>query len=266
MLKGREHKADRESLHWQLVMPLTLDDLVFANCDGQPIDPSVLSHNFGRIVKSAGLSASFHDLRHTYASLLIEQGEHPKYIQVQMGHSSINVTMDTYGHLMKPVNQEASRRLDKIVGKLATGTKKKANERDERNILFTQKETFFFILKQTMIFLFGTIHLVFAVFISFYSLMMSGKYINNIANRRDKRFLSILGNLLSFLSPLIGILWYTLINPDYYSVAAIGVSIIAFFHYGIKISSLSLTKMLEKYSKRRIEKIPKIIQYILLIF
>jgi len=41
----------------------------------------------------------FHDLRHTYASLLIEQGAHPKYIQEQMGHSSIKVTMDTYGHL-----------------------------------------------------------------------------------------------------------------------------------------------------------------------
>ncbi|MBW2062760.1 MAG: tyrosine-type recombinase/integrase [Deltaproteobacteria bacterium] len=57
----------------------------------------------------------FHDLRHTYASLLIDQGEHPKYIQIQMGHSSINVTMDTYGHLMNPVNREASGRLDTAI-------------------------------------------------------------------------------------------------------------------------------------------------------
>ncbi len=137
---------------------------------------------------------------------------------------------------------------------------------DGRITLFTQKETTFFILKQTMIFLFGTIHLVFAVFISFYSLMMSGKYISTIANKRNNKILSKLGNLFSFLSPLIGILWYTLFNPDYYSIAAIGVSLIAFLYYGLKISSLSLTKILEKYSKRRIEKIPKIIRYILLIF
>ena len=59
----------------------------------------------------------FHDLRHTFASLLIEQGEHPKYIKVQMGHSSINVTMDVYGHLMNNVNQESAKRLDSAIFK-----------------------------------------------------------------------------------------------------------------------------------------------------
>lgn len=59
----------------------------------------------------------FHDLRHTYASLLIDQGENIKYVQNQMGHSSIKVTMDTYGHLMKDVNKEAASRLgDAIFG------------------------------------------------------------------------------------------------------------------------------------------------------
>jgi integrase len=57
----------------------------------------------------------FHNLRHTYASLLIAQGEHPKYIQSQLGHSSISVTMDIYAHLMETVNQEAAKRLGKIV-------------------------------------------------------------------------------------------------------------------------------------------------------
>ncbi len=40
----------------------------------------------------------FHDLRHTYASLMIRAGIHPKVLQSLMGHSSIRVTMDTYGH------------------------------------------------------------------------------------------------------------------------------------------------------------------------
>ena len=53
----------------------------------------------------------FHDLRHTYASLLIDQGENIKYVQNQMGHASIKVTLDTYGHLMKDVNKEAASRL-----------------------------------------------------------------------------------------------------------------------------------------------------------
>jgi integrase len=59
----------------------------------------------------------FHDLRHTYASLLIEQGENLKYIQTQLGHSSPTMTLNVYAHLMKPTNQEAARRLEeKIFG------------------------------------------------------------------------------------------------------------------------------------------------------
>ena len=56
----------------------------------------------------------FHDLRHTYASLLIEQGENIKYIQSQLGHSSPTVTLNVYAHLMKPVNQEAAIAVGKI--------------------------------------------------------------------------------------------------------------------------------------------------------
>ena len=67
-------------------------------------------------IRRAGLPRlRFHNLRHTYASLLIAQGGHPKYIQSQLGHSSINVTTDIYGHLMDTVNQKAASRLGKTV-------------------------------------------------------------------------------------------------------------------------------------------------------
>jgi integrase len=63
----------------------------------------------------------FHNSRH-YASLLIAQGEHPKYIQSHMGHSSITVTMDTYGHLMNTVNRDAAIRLgEQVVGSRFSG-------------------------------------------------------------------------------------------------------------------------------------------------
>ena len=54
----------------------------------------------------------FHDLRHTYVALLIAQGEYPKYIQHQLGHASIQVTLDRYGHLMPEVHEQAASRLE----------------------------------------------------------------------------------------------------------------------------------------------------------
>lgn len=83
--------------------------LVFTSPLGKPLRNS----NFRRqvwykAVAEAGLPEGFriHDLRHTCASLLIAEGAHPKAIQVHLGHSSISVTMDRYGHLF-PSDMEA---------------------------------------------------------------------------------------------------------------------------------------------------------------
>jgi hypothetical protein len=53
----------------------------------------------------------FHDLRHPYTSLLIAHGAHPKYIQAQLGHASIQTTLDRYGHLMPQLHQAEARKL-----------------------------------------------------------------------------------------------------------------------------------------------------------
>ena len=66
----------------------------------------------------------FHDLRHTPASLLIVASENPKYIQSQLGHASIQTTMDRYGHLMPESHREAGRRLDDLVLGEASAQKK----------------------------------------------------------------------------------------------------------------------------------------------
>jgi integrase len=61
---------------------------------------------------SVGEPMRFHDLRHTHAAILISQGEHPKVIQHRLGHSSIKVTLDTYGHLFEGLDEAAAERLD----------------------------------------------------------------------------------------------------------------------------------------------------------
>ncbi|MFH0787717.1 MAG: tyrosine-type recombinase/integrase [Pseudomonadota bacterium] len=79
--------------------------------------------------ETIGRNVRFHDLRHTYASLMIEQGENIKYIQDQLGHSSPTVTLNVYAHLMKETNQEAVMRLENTISeedgsKMVAKTKK----------------------------------------------------------------------------------------------------------------------------------------------
>ncbi len=78
-------------------------DLVFTNSKGKPIEPdNFYKRRFLPVVKAANIgSLRLHDLRHTYGSLKIEQGENLKYVQQQMGHSSITVTVDVYAHLLR---------------------------------------------------------------------------------------------------------------------------------------------------------------------
>ena len=65
------------------------------------------------ILEEAGLRRiGLHGLRHTYASLLINQGESIKYVSTQLGHASIQITADLYGHLFKETSVAAMRRLE----------------------------------------------------------------------------------------------------------------------------------------------------------
>ncbi len=87
---------------------------VFCSETGGLLDPDNLRHRvFYPALRAAGLrKIRIHDLRHTFASLLLQQGESPVYVKEQMGHSSIQVTVDLYGHLIPGGNRQAVDRLD----------------------------------------------------------------------------------------------------------------------------------------------------------
>lgn len=110
-----EYKAERESLYLRMGRILSPDDLVFGDDVGQPIDPSVLSHNFGRIVKMAGLNVRFHDLRHSCATLALSAGVHPKIVQEMLGHSSIQITLDVYSHVLPGLQKAAAEQLGSLL-------------------------------------------------------------------------------------------------------------------------------------------------------
>jgi len=74
------------------------------------------NRDFARALKGAGLSGvRFHDLRHTFAALGIEAGIDVKTIQAMMGHSSIRVTLDIYGHLYGTAYDRTARGLENLV-------------------------------------------------------------------------------------------------------------------------------------------------------
>jgi len=124
----REYKAERETLYQQLGRQLTLDDLVFTSVEGEPIDPCVLSHAFNRMVARAGLeNVRFHDLRHTFASLMLLRGAKPKVISEALGHASVAFTMDTYSHIIEGMQSDAMALLDEVLPPGVNGAKNKNN-------------------------------------------------------------------------------------------------------------------------------------------
>ncbi len=82
------------------------DDLLFEGKYGNPIHPTYLLRKVFKpaLTEAKVKSVRYHDLRHTYASMMIALGCNIKYLQKQLGHKSIKVTYDTYGHLFPEVD------------------------------------------------------------------------------------------------------------------------------------------------------------------
>ncbi len=142
--------------------------------------------------------------------------------------------------------------------------KKENNTKRTDLFLFSKQELTYFGIKQLILLLFGILFFPLTVFLSIYSLMMSGYYIKNWHFGTKERFFNIIGFLIAILTPLFSILWFTFISLDYYSIAAVAISLLVFLQYGLKISKLSLSQIFEKYSKRKFHRLPKILQFILL--
>jgi integrase len=112
----REYRQECKSLCRELGREMSLDDLVFANIEGKPLDPSMLSHNFGKIAKRAGLQGfCFHDLRHTFAILMLLRGAKLKVISEALGHASVAFTMDVYSHIIEGMQSDAMALLDEVL-------------------------------------------------------------------------------------------------------------------------------------------------------
>ena len=100
------HKESALLRAFQFGKTSVADELVFPSEVGTPICPDNIGPRYMEpALEQAGLRKfRFHDLRHTFGSLLIQAGISPAYVQKQMGHRSIQVTIDVYGHLISGEN------------------------------------------------------------------------------------------------------------------------------------------------------------------
>ncbi len=90
-------------------------DLVFPSHKGTPLDERNTLSRFHTLLASIGLpKIRLYDLRQTHASLLIAEGKHPKLIAERLGHSSIKLTMDTYGHLFPGADESSAHAMNEL--------------------------------------------------------------------------------------------------------------------------------------------------------
>ncbi|KKB35079.1 site-specific integrase [Bacillus thermotolerans] len=92
------------------------NDLVVCTGDGKPIIPRNFRKEFYNLTAKMGLpKIRFHDLRHTHATILIQQNINVKLISERLGHADIETTLNTYSHVLPDMQKSVSDKLDKII-------------------------------------------------------------------------------------------------------------------------------------------------------
>lgn len=114
ILRAHRHRMRQERL---LVGP-DFNDLgfVFHQPDGSWLRPGVVSQAFLRRVGRYGLPRlTLHGLRHTWATLALERGIHPRVVQERLGHSTIAITLGIYSHVSPTLHDEAAQLIADVI-------------------------------------------------------------------------------------------------------------------------------------------------------
>lgn len=110
-------------LHRRLGSKFVQNDFLLSNLNGMPRSPNSFSaHEYKRILEAAGISTKVrvHDLRHTHATWLLEAGVNVKVVSERLGHASIRITLDTYAHVLKTMQEHAVDTLNGIFNEMGT--------------------------------------------------------------------------------------------------------------------------------------------------
>jgi integrase len=111
----RQYRSQVEAQRLMLGAPLVDSDLVFDHVDGSPLDPSTVSHEFLKTARRAGLEIRLHDLRHSYATIMLAAGVNVKAVSQSLGHSNVSITLGIYSHLLPGTGAKSAEQFDALL-------------------------------------------------------------------------------------------------------------------------------------------------------
>jgi integrase len=112
----QDRKAQQDIMRQRLGDEYLDHDLVNCTDNGKPIDPRNLLRQFYRLLEEADVpKITFHDLRHLHATVLMALGENPKIVSERLGHTRVQVTLDTYSHVSHEMQQKSANRFEDAI-------------------------------------------------------------------------------------------------------------------------------------------------------
>jgi integrase len=127
----RDHRQQQRAERLLMGAGFTDHDLVF--CRPGPLHPERFSRTFMIESARAELPAiRLHDLRHTWATLALSAGEHPKIVQERLGHANVSITLDVYSHVSEGLHGDAAARVARLIfGPVSSSLASSAGRRNE---------------------------------------------------------------------------------------------------------------------------------------
>lgn len=114
-----KHKIRQEAEKLKHAFIYQDKDLVFCTELGKPLEPRNFIRHYALLLERAGIAHTrFHNIRHTVATMLLKQNEHPKVVQELLGHASVITTLNTYSHVVPGLKEKAASTLDAALKKI----------------------------------------------------------------------------------------------------------------------------------------------------
>ena len=111
----KAHAREQKAHYDHIGIEQNLDSIVFSNAIGGYLNRQNVLKRVKALYAAIGITdKNFHDLRHTYATRLFELEEQPKTVQVLLGHSNVNTTLETYTHVLERITRKAASKIDDL--------------------------------------------------------------------------------------------------------------------------------------------------------